>query len=67
MIFSIQNEKDVLQGHKADNVLASKALEKFKASDDNWKNIAELGFAGVMKAKFELDIGIININLLLIY
>lgn len=50
MIFSIQTKKTA-QRHDADKVLASEALERFRASDANCKKkIATLGVAGVMKA-----------------
>lgn len=51
-------DNNLTNRHKADQILAKKAMKRFKASDASWKEkLAALGVAGAMKAKVKLGMG----------
>lgn len=50
--------KDLADRHKADTLLAERALERFKAKDSSLgEKVSALGVAGAMKAKVKLGMG----------
>lgn len=53
------NEKDLKERHKADKVLASAAVQRFKSSSTPLgERLAALGVAGIMKVKVRLGMGL---------
>lgn len=53
------NEKDTKQRHKADQILANAAMQRFHSKDASLgEKVAALGIAGTMKAKVKLGMGL---------
>nr|CAH7767388.1 unnamed protein product [Callosobruchus chinensis] len=51
-------ETDLSKRHKADEILARRAMARFQSKDASWKEkVIALGVAGAMKAKVKLGMG----------